>query len=120
MRMLVFIIAFALLGTVAYAQNACSFQGKEVEVEGRVIEVKPPVAIIEVPSGDTLAVRLGPYRYWIRMGYKLYEGDRIYIKGYRCGDIIFPVYILRRREKIILRDKRGVPIWRKFRRHRRW
>ncbi len=113
MRGLLAIFAICLFlwgskGGFAECRNRLSF-----ETQARVLEVRPPVAVIKTPRGEILYLRLGPYRFWLKKGYRLRAGEKIFIRGYRCGRLVFPQKIQHPRGTIILRDERGFPLWRK-------
>ncbi|OAQ20978.1 hypothetical protein [Thermosulfurimonas dismutans] len=126
MKMRIFLlIGFLFLGAsqTAFAWGGCSRGEKwrnEVKVIGRIIKIRPPLAVLETPQGETLYIRLGPYQFWKAMGYSLRKGEKVIIRGYRCGDIIFPKVIRHRGGKIRLRNEKGIPLWRKYRSRPGW
>ncbi len=81
--------------------------------KGTVKAIYPPVAVLETDEAE-LYFRLGPRWFWKAMGYALKQGEEVEIQGYRFNNMIIPVVIKTKTQDIILRDKNGIPLWRRY------
>ncbi len=84
---------------------------KRLSVEGKVLEWRPPLLVVETRRGETLYVRLGPYRFWGKRKLALRPGERVFLQGWLCGEIFLPEVIRFRGKELRLRDERGRPLW---------
>ncbi len=112
-RFLLFLILVFGLSSPLQAGRHCGDHWSEITIRGQIVRLRPPLAVIETPQGETYFVRLGPYRFWRTQGYKLKVGDKVKIRGFRCGEMLFPKVIRWRGGQIRLRDESGVPRWKK-------
>ncbi len=103
------ILAVCYKGDLARAQ--CLPQEK-VLIKGRLVEIKHPIAVVIGDDGKRYPVRLGPYWYWKKRGYKLRSGERVHILGLKKGKLIFPIIIKTKGQKFLIRDECGIPLWR--------
>ncbi|SDN66116.1 hypothetical protein SAMN04488516_10460 [Desulfonauticus submarinus] len=84
---------------------------KMIEIQGKIKQFSPPVAILKTKSGDVY-MRLGPWWFWRQQGYNLKLGENVSVKGYEYGDYFIPVKLNTATREIVLRDQQGFPIWR--------
>ncbi|HFC96956.1 MAG TPA: hypothetical protein ENJ40_00660 [Thermosulfurimonas dismutans] len=101
------------------------WEGRKVRITGWVREWRPPLLVVETPEGETFYLRLGPYRFWRKWERSLRPGLKIWIQGWRCGDMLIPEVLKSRHLQLRLRDEQGWPLWRRpcpweKRRFRRW
>ena len=108
-------VLFLMLGSHSYAFQKCIWNSNYVEFSGKVSGISPPVAFV-VSRGSRYVLRLGPYWFWQRQGYRLLKGESVKVKGWLCGKMVFPKEIVKGDGSILkLRDSRGVPLWRRGR-----
>ncbi len=86
---------------------------KEITLSGEVIEFSFPVATIKTEDGQKYQVRLGPWWFWAERDYELKPGEWVEIKGFVSGHLVFP-RVIRTSDRVLhLRDRRGIPLWRR-------
>ncbi len=110
-KVFLFLIIFLVCYKGVLAESQCPPQ-ERVLIEGRLEEIKHPIALVIGDDGKRYPVRLGPYWYWKKRGYKLHQGDRVRILGFKRGKLIFPITIKTERQEFLIRDECGVPFWR--------
>ncbi len=101
-----------LVGVAPSFAEKCLPQ-ERVTIEGRLVEIRHPIALIAGKDGKHYRIRLGPYWYWKQKGYKLSPGDEVRVLGFKRGRLVFPIAIESQGKKYLIRDKCGVPLWRK-------
>ena len=108
-------VVLVLFGSASFAFQRCVWNNNYVEVSGEISGVSPPVAFV-VSEGNRYVMRLGPYWFWNKQGYKLSKGEKVKIVGWRCGKMLFPKEIVKADGSVLrFRDKRGMPLWRRGR-----
>ncbi len=95
-----------------YAADRCSPQPRVV-VEGQLVEIRHPIALIKGENGQIYRIRLGPYWFWKERGYHLREGTRVKVVGIQKGKLIFPIAIETPKTRLFIRDECGLPLWRR-------
>ena len=105
--------AFLILCALSWAEKPhCGCYQERVVIRGRVVEIKHPIALVAGEDGKTYRIRLGPYWFWKEKGYRLKEGLFVRVVGLRQGRLIFPIIIETGRDRILIRDECGLPLWR--------
>jgi len=110
--LIILLVFCGLLGTPFPSGAQCPPQEKIV-IQGKVTELQHPIALVKGDDGKLYRVRLGPYWYWKKKGYKLSPGEKIRILGFKKGKLVFPIVITTKGRKYLIRDECGVPLWRK-------
>ncbi|MBX6424022.1 hypothetical protein [Thermosulfurimonas sp. F29] len=101
------------------AERGCCWR-KKVLVVGRVVEWRPPLLTLRTSSGKMLYIRMGPYRFWHRLRLELNPGEKVLVKGWRCGEVLIPETLESPAGRLRLRDERGWPLWRRGSSEEEW
>ncbi len=85
----------------------------EITLYGEIVDVAFPVATLKTEDGKIYRMRLGPWWFWTEKNYTLQPGEWVEVNGFKSGDLIFPRIIKTANGTLRLRDRRGIPLWRK-------
>jgi hypothetical protein len=125
---LVCLAAMFLLAPLVIAQNTAAEApkydvAKEVTIKGAVEEIKEVpnpkgqigIYLMVKSGGDTLEVRLCPNSFLKEFEVAFKKGDQLTITGSKVRvdekDVILAREIELGNDKVVLRDKQGVPVW---------
>ena len=107
------VVSLLMFGSSSFAFQRCIWSSNYVEMSGKVEDVSPPIAFV-VSEGNRYVLRLGPCWFWAKQNYSLNKGEEVEIKGWRCGEMVFPKEIIRADRTVLrFRDENGMPLWRR-------
>ncbi len=86
---------------------------ERILLKGRLIEVSPPIAVLETENGTRYTLKLGPYWFWNEKGISLKKGTRAEVRGFKKGYLVFPIELKTENATIRFRDERGVPLFKR-------
>ncbi|WP_022852694.1 hypothetical protein [Thermodesulfatator atlanticus] len=107
----ILVLNFCFPGIIC-AQKGANYHRERLIITGVVVEIRHPIAIIHAEEDKIYRVRLGPYWYWKKAGFRLKKGDRVRIIAIKKGSLLFPIAIKSEEGAIQIRDESGIPLWR--------